>query len=52
VPHTVPADKRDIAYDVLDEAYDTIQWNIPLGPRDQKRVLPRGFENGTLKLDR
>ena len=24
VPHTVPADKRDIAYDVLDEAYDTI----------------------------
>ena len=47
VPH-----KRDIAYDVLDEAYDTIQWNIPLGPRDQKRGLPRGFENGMLKLDR
>lgn len=52
VPHTVPADKIDIAYDVLDEAYDTIQWNIPLGPRDQKRPLPKGFESGALRLDK
>ncbi|MFZ4574983.1 MAG: hypothetical protein ACOYN0_11335 [Phycisphaerales bacterium] len=50
IPHTVPEQERGIAYDVLDEAYDTIQWNIPLGPEDQKRSLPAGFGSGGLQL--
>jgi hypothetical protein len=51
VPHFVPHDKRDLAYDVIDEAYDTIDWNIPLGPNDPKKPLPFRFQNGTLNLD-
>lgn len=51
VPRVIPEDKRDIAYDVLEEAYDTIDWNIPLGPGDSKRSLPNRFGGGVLKLD-
>jgi hypothetical protein len=51
VPHAIPAEKRDIAYDVLDEAYDTIQWNIPLGAGEARRPLPSQFRNGVLQLN-
>lgn len=50
IPHFVPIDKRDLAYDVIDEAYDTIDWNIPLGPNDPKKPLPLRFQNGSLNL--
>ncbi|MBL8745614.1 MAG: hypothetical protein JNK58_04565 [Phycisphaerae bacterium] len=51
VPRLVPIDKRDLAYDVLEETYDTIDWNIPLGPADHARPLPARFNAGTLNLD-
>jgi hypothetical protein len=48
----VPADQRELAYDVLDEALDTIRWNIPLGPNDPKKVLPAALApDGRLRLD-
>ena len=34
VRYVVPADKQPIAYDVIQEVYGTIKWNIPLGPSD------------------
>lgn len=51
VPRVVAEPQRDLAYDVLEEAYDTIDWNIPLGPGDTKRALPSRFSGGVLKLD-
>lgn len=51
VPHFIAEERRDIAYDVLEEAYDTIEWNIPLGPADQRRPLPAQFSGGVLRLD-
>lgn len=51
VPRLIAEPQRDLAYDVLEETYDTIDWNIPLGPGDAKRSLPSRFSNGVLKLD-
>lgn len=51
VPRLITEDKREIAYDVLEETYDTIDWNIPLAPTDVKRELPAQFNGGVLKLD-
>lgn len=51
VPHLVEPSQRDVAYDVLEEVYDTIEWNIPLGPGDRQRPLPSRFSNGVLKLN-
>lgn len=50
IPYAMEEAERDIAYDVLDEAYDTIQWNIPLGPGESMRPLPKGFEGGVLNV--
>jgi hypothetical protein len=47
----LPPETRDTAYDVLDQAYDTIKWNIPLGPADPKRALPLQFSDGVLRLN-
>jgi hypothetical protein len=41
---------RDLALDVMDEVYDTIDWNIPLGPDDPKRPYPAQWSGNTLKL--
>ncbi len=49
--YAIPEEKRDLAYDVLEEAYGTIEWNIPLGPSERKRAMPARFKNGALKLD-
>ena len=49
--YAIPEDKRDLAYDVLEEAYGTIEWNIPLGPSEPKRAMPARFNNGALRLD-
>ncbi|MBY0111753.1 MAG: hypothetical protein K2Y21_02940 [Phycisphaerales bacterium] len=47
----IPKEQRDVAFDILDEVYGTIEWNIPLGPTDQKRPLPSTFNSdGTLRL--
>jgi hypothetical protein len=52
VRHALPADKKDIGYDVLDQVYDTIDWNIPLAPTDPaKKPLPSAFSGGVLKLN-
>ncbi len=51
VPLVIPSDQRDVAYDVLDEAYDTIDWNIPLGPSDPKRAMPAQLQGSLLRLN-
>lgn len=52
VPHLVEAREQDVAYDILEEVYSTIDWNIPLDPRTQaSRPLPAGFSGGVLNLD-
>ncbi|MBS0189539.1 MAG: hypothetical protein U0573_08915 [Phycisphaerales bacterium] len=50
IKYAVPADKQPIAYDVLEEVYGTIKWNIPLGPRDTKKPLPPLFKNNQLQI--
>jgi len=50
IKYVVPADKQPIAYDVLQEVYGTIKWNIPLGPNDAKKQLPPLFKNNTLNI--
>jgi hypothetical protein len=49
--YAIPEEKRDLAYDVLEEAYGTIEWNIPLGPSEPKRPMPARFSSAVLKLD-
>lgn len=51
VPHLIEPAQRDVAYDVIEEVYDTIDWNIPLGPTETKRALPLQFNNGKLNLN-
>lgn len=41
---------RELALDVMDEVYDTIDWNIPLGPSDPKRAFPTQWSGNALKL--
>jgi hypothetical protein len=43
--------QRDLAYDVIEEVYATIEWNTPLGPADAKRALPAGFAGNRFMLD-
>ncbi|MBL8887204.1 MAG: hypothetical protein JNK16_11120 [Phycisphaerales bacterium] len=50
IKYVVPAEQQPIAYDVLDEVYGTIKWNIPLGPNDPKKQLPPLFKNNTLNI--
>ena len=50
IPLIVPADQRDVAYDVIDEAYDTIDLNIPLGPNDAKKPMPMQLQGSALRL--
>jgi hypothetical protein len=46
----LPETDRDLAFDVIEEAYSTIEWNIPLGPSDQMKPMPSQFEGGVLRL--
>ncbi len=50
VPLLVPGDQRGLAYDIIDEAYDTIEWNIPLGPNDVKKPMPMQLQGSALRL--
>ena len=48
----IPKEQRDVAYDILEEVYGTIEWNIPQGPSDKKKSLPSSFSpDGTLRLN-
>lgn len=38
---------RPLAYDTIEEALDTIEWNIPLGPGEPARPLPDAFLSGS-----
>jgi hypothetical protein len=51
VPLVIEEPQRDMAYDVLEEAYDTIDWNIPLGPNDPQRPMPTKLQGSTLRLN-
>lgn len=51
IKYVVPTDKQPLAYDVLEEVYGTIKWNIPLGPSDAKKSLPALFKNNTLNIN-
>lgn len=47
----LPENRRDVAYDIIEEAYSTIEWNIPLKAGDAgRRPMPEGFVNGKLDL--
>lgn len=50
VPHVVPEEQRPLAYDILQEVYGTIDWNIPLGPAETKKPLPAGWAGNALQL--
>jgi hypothetical protein len=41
---------RDLAYDVIEEAYDTIEWNIPYAAPSLQKTMPLQFQNGALKF--
>jgi hypothetical protein len=51
VPYLLQEPERPVAYDVLDEVYETIAWNIPLGPDQPQKSLPSAFAGGTLNLN-
>ncbi|MGH7242769.1 MAG: hypothetical protein ACREJD_05070 [Phycisphaerales bacterium] len=51
VKYVVPAEQQPIAYDVIQEVYGTIKWNIPLGPSDPKKQLPALFQNNQLNIN-
>lgn len=50
IPRVVPPEFKDPAYDVIEEVYGAIDWNIPLGPNDIKKPLPSAFTNNSLLL--
>jgi hypothetical protein len=51
VPYLLEEAQRPMAYDVLEEVYATIDWNIPLGPDQPKKQLPAQFMGNTLNLN-
>jgi hypothetical protein len=50
IPSTVPPEEQNNAYDLMGEVYETIEWNIPLGPGEAMRPLPAGFSGNVLQL--
>ncbi len=50
VAYVVDEPQRPIAYDVIEEVYATIEWNIPLGPDQPQRALPAQFDGASLSL--
>lgn len=41
---------RELAYDVIEEAYDTIEWNIPYASPSMQKTMPLQFQNGVLNF--
>lgn len=52
VRRLVPEVDRPLAYDAIEEAYDTIEWNIPLLPGRGTRPLPDAFRGGVFDVNR
>lgn len=51
VKYVVPPEQRNVGYDVIEQVYDTIDWNIPLSASDPgKKMMPSQFSDGVLKL--
>jgi hypothetical protein len=50
-PRLLQGPDVDIAYDVLEEVYSTIEWNIPLGPGEPLRPLPSEFGPAGLRFE-
>ncbi|HLO42426.1 MAG TPA: hypothetical protein VK176_15495 [Phycisphaerales bacterium] len=48
----LPEQDRELAYDVIEEAYDTIEWNIPYVSLGMQKPMPAQFQNGVLRLGR
>lgn len=50
VRDTVPSQFKDVAYDAIEEAYSTIEWNMPLGPGDAKGTMPSQWTGSTMNF--
>ena len=51
VPYVFKEPEQNLAYDVLDEVYGTIDWNIPLLPGDPAiKRMPAQFAGGRVNL--
>lgn len=50
VPLLLQGSQQDVAFDVIEEVYATIEWNTPLAPGDAMRPMPAAFANNTLNL--
>jgi hypothetical protein len=48
----LPEADRPLAYDALEQAYDTIEWNIPLLPGQGTRAMPDAFSGGAFDINR
>ena len=48
----LPEADRPLAYDTIEQAYDTIEWNIPLPPGQGTRPLPPAFTGGGFDINR
>ena len=46
----LPEDKRDSAYDVIEQVYETIEWNIPLAPGERQKPMPKQFSGGKFEF--
>jgi hypothetical protein len=52
-PRLLTGEQVDMAFDVLDEVYGTINWNIPLAPSDTRaKPLPDLFTGAGLDFNR
>lgn len=47
----LPEADRPLAYDALEQAYDTIAWNIPLLPGQGTRPMPSAFSGGVFNIN-
>lgn len=50
-PHFLEHPQLDAAYDVIEEAYGTIEWNIPMLPGQALRPLPSQFTSQGLNFN-
>lgn len=48
----LPEADRPLAYDAIEQAYDTIEWNIPLLPGVGTRPMPDAFTGGSFDINR
>jgi len=47
----LPETDRPLAYDAIEQAYDTIEWNIPLLPGQGTKPMPATFTNGAFDIN-